>query len=74
MLPSIPKTMKAVLLNAYKDPLIVKEVPVPVPSSGQVLVKMEASPINPSDLAYLTGTSIFQIIFCFPSKSFLNNS
>lgn len=75
MLPAIPKTMKAVFLNAYKEPLVVKEVPVPIPSSGQVLVKMEASPINPSDLAFLTGSSIFQInfYFIFPKNNIKNN-
>ena len=60
MQPSIPKMMRAVILNAASQALEVKEVPVPQPASGQVLIKMEASPINPSDLGVLTG------IFFFP--------
>jgi NADPH:quinone reductase-like Zn-dependent oxidoreductase len=30
------------------------------PTGGQVLVKMEAAPINPSDLAILTGAADFE--------------
>lgn len=66
MLPSIPKTMKSVILSAFNEPISVQEIPVPTPSSGQVLVKMEASPINPSDLLYLSGTShIIYFLFIY---------
>eukprot|EP00301_Raphidiophrys_heterophryoidea_P016070 c2525_g1_i1.p1 GENE.c2525_g1_i1~~c2525_g1_i1.p1 ORF type:complete len:361 (-),score=95.97 c2525_g1_i1:316-1398(-) len=34
----------------------VQEVDVPVPKSGEVLVKVECSPINPSNLSALQGT------------------
>ena len=33
----------------------VHEVPRPQPQSGQVLVRMESAPINPSDLQYILG-------------------
>src|SRR5260370_12593274 len=33
--------------------LSLKEVPIPVPSANEVLVRVEASPINPSDLGLL---------------------
>ncbi|KAF0682576.1 Aste57867_25308 [Aphanomyces stellatus] len=33
----------------------VREVDVPTPTSGQVLVKVECSPINPSNLSILKG-------------------
>ena len=36
-------------------PLRIEEVDVPLPKKGEVLVKMDSSPINPSDLALLTG-------------------
>lgn len=54
----IPETMRAVVLHAYDgspDSIRVEERPVPCPERGQVLVKMSASPINPSDLMFLKG-------------------
>jgi NADPH:quinone reductase len=48
---SIPAIMKAVFLEKEGGPLIVREVPVPVPGVGDVLVKIIAAPVNPSDLA-----------------------
>jgi len=35
--------------------LVVKEVPMPVPTKGEFLVKMEYSPVNPSDIAFVHG-------------------
>lgn len=49
------KTMKAVILSEFGQQLQVQEIPIPKPASGQVLIRMEASPINPSDLAFLHG-------------------
>jgi len=48
---SIPPTMKAVLLEKPGGSLVVKEVKTPIPGPGEVLVKMCAAPVNPSDLA-----------------------
>lgn len=48
---SIPETMQAVFLNEQGSSLIVKEDPTPIPGHGEVLVKIAAAPINPSDLA-----------------------
>lgn len=47
--------MKAALLEELNGPLIVKEVPIPKPKPGQVLVKMEASPIHPADFSLMRG-------------------
>jgi NADPH:quinone reductase len=50
--------MRAVQLRAYDDNLqsiAVAEVPVPCPGPGQVLIRVAASPINPSDLMFIRG-------------------
>ena len=38
-----------------EDVLHVRDVPAPAPGRGQVLVRMIASPVNPSDLLYVAG-------------------
>jgi NADPH2:quinone reductase len=55
---SIPSVMKAVFLEKEGGPLIVREVPTPVPAHGEVLIKMAASPINPSDLARIRNAHL----------------
>jgi NADPH2:quinone reductase len=54
----LPSKMKAVLLQTYtKDPnaLTLAELPLPTLKKGQVLIKMAAASINPSDLSFLKG-------------------
>lgn len=53
-----PNTMKAVQQFEQGGKLILVELPVPRPTKGEVLVKMAASPINPSDLSFLKGTYV----------------
>ncbi len=51
--------MQAVRFEVCGNPvevLTVKNVQRPVPGRGDVLVRMLASPINPSDLAFIAGT------------------
>jgi NADPH2:quinone reductase len=62
MSPSIPQRMKAIVLDAYHEvaaeavaSLKVMEQPVPMPQRGQVLVKVDAAPCNPSDVLFLQG-------------------
>jgi NADPH:quinone reductase len=43
--------MQAVFLEKPGGPLVVRDVKIPAPGTNEVLVKMSASPINPSDLA-----------------------
>ncbi len=52
---NIPKKMTAVILKESGSTPIISEIDVPKPGPGEVLVKMHASPINPSDLAFLAG-------------------
>jgi len=50
---SIPANMRAVFIDKQGGSLITKEVPIPVPGTGEVLVKIAAAPINPSDVIRL---------------------
>lgn len=59
---SLPKTNKGIALNLVNDfdapfseRIRILEKPMPELEPGQVLVKMLAAPINPSDLVYLKG-------------------
>lgn len=57
-LPPIPATMKALELRSSDggpDSLALIEKPVPQPNQGEVLVRVAASPVNPSDLMFLRG-------------------
>ncbi|HJZ39410.1 MAG TPA: zinc-binding dehydrogenase [Bacteroidales bacterium] len=51
MKPILPETMQAVCLGEEEGQFMTRSVPVPRPGKGEVLVKMAAAPINPSDLA-----------------------
>jgi NADPH:quinone reductase-like Zn-dependent oxidoreductase len=58
MASDLPKTMRALCLTAYDgrpESLQVTEMPVPQPGPGQVLVRVAAAPINPSDLTFVRG-------------------
>jgi NADPH2:quinone reductase len=51
---SIPETYKALISDGSGEPIL-KEFPVPKPSTSQVLIKVEFSPINPTDLLRFKG-------------------
>jgi NADPH2:quinone reductase len=53
-----PGTMQAVFLEKPGGPLVVKEVKIPVPGPGEVLIKMAAAPINPSDISQIKNAHI----------------
>ena len=55
---AIPVTMQAVQIEHSGGPLRVQRIPVPRPGPGEVLVKIAASPINPSDLSLLEGSCV----------------
>lgn len=55
---NIPKTMRALEMHAEDgkpESLKLVEKAVPSPRSGEVLIKVAAAPVNPSDLAFLKG-------------------
>lgn len=49
------KTMKAAVVHAFGQPLEIREVPVPTPGHGQVLVKIAASGVCHTDLHAADG-------------------
>jgi NADPH2:quinone reductase len=49
------ETMISVKIDRPGGKPVIQSVPVPEPGPGEVLVKMAASPINPSDLAAMKG-------------------
>jgi len=52
---SLPEVMFAIRQKEAGGPLSYEEVELPRPSQGEVLVKMDSAPINPSDLALIKG-------------------
>lgn len=52
----VPESMRAIRQHEPGGRLVVESVPVPLPGPGEVLIKMHASPVNPSDLALLRGS------------------
>ena len=51
----IPDMMAAIRQHQAEGELKTEQIAIPRPGPGEVLVKMDASPINPSDLAMLAG-------------------
>jgi len=47
--------MKAAVVRAFKEPLVIQEVPVPTPGAGQILVKIAASGVCHTDLHAADG-------------------
>jgi len=59
---SVQDKMKALVLESYNTNLVralygvkMMEIPVPGIAENQVLIKIEAAPVNPSDIAFLRG-------------------
>lgn len=49
------KEINALILDKYGELPHYSKKPIPVPKEGQLLVKVEASTINPSDKFFLQG-------------------
>jgi NADPH:quinone reductase len=60
---SLPDQMQAVVLRSYGEGwenITIDHQPVPRPGAGEVLVRVAAAPINPSDLAFMRGLYAFK--------------
>lgn len=57
MTTPIPQTMQAIYLEEENGKLQVRQLPVPNPGNGEVLVRMAASTINPSDIGFMYSTT-----------------
>jgi alcohol dehydrogenase, propanol-preferring len=51
----IPKTMQAAIVERYAAPLLIREVPVPEPGPGEVLLQLVASGVCHTDLHAADG-------------------
>ena len=52
----IPEKMKAVVVEEKSQTLTVQQIPISYPGSEQVLIRMAAAPINPSDIGFARGS------------------
>jgi alcohol dehydrogenase, propanol-preferring len=52
---AVPATMRAAVVEEFGKPLVVKEVPVPEPGFGQILIKVIASGVCHTDLHVRDG-------------------
>ena len=59
------KLMMAAVMEEPKAPLVYREMALPTPGRGEVLVKIEAAPVNPSDLSMLSGSYAVKPIYPF---------
>jgi NADPH:quinone reductase len=50
-------TMRAVVLDDFGGPLVPRELPIPEPGPGEVLVRVAASTVNPLDLKIRAGAA-----------------
>jgi alcohol dehydrogenase, propanol-preferring len=47
--------MKAAVVTAFKQPLVIEDRPIPEPGEGQILVKIEASGLCHTDMHAANG-------------------
>jgi NADPH:quinone reductase len=59
---TIPTTMRAAVLHDYQGAasITIEQRPTPQPKAGELLVKIIASPINPSDQMFIIGGYAFR--------------
>src|ERR1700761_7512963 len=49
------QTMRALVLESYNSPFKLSEIPRPIPQAGEVLVRIQASGLNPLDTKIRAG-------------------
>ncbi len=49
------RTMKAAVVRAFRQPLVIEEVPVPMPGAGQIQVRIQAAGVCHTDLHAADG-------------------
>ncbi len=59
--------MRAIFAEDGRGGIDIKTVPVPKPGKGEVLIRMAASPVNPSDLAVISNLSGRSQSYPFPA-------
>jgi len=52
---AIPKMMSAAVVEKFREPLVLRELPVPTPGPGQALVEIMASGVCHTDLHAADG-------------------
>lgn len=60
------ESMKCAILTGPREKLLVEDRELPRPKYGEILVKVEAAPINPSDVAFTQGT--YNFLDSYPTK------
>ncbi|KAF2835452.1 GroES-like protein [Patellaria atrata CBS 101060] len=55
MAESIPKKCKAAVIEKFNSPLVIKEMDVPKPASGEVLIKVHACGVCATDASIIAG-------------------
>ena len=58
--------MKAAAISAYKQPVVIVDLPKPTPGPGDLLVKVRAASVNPIDLKIRNGDVKALIRYSFP--------
>ncbi|NMP24088.1 quinone oxidoreductase family protein [Sulfobacillus harzensis] len=62
--------MRALYAKDPGEPLTIQEVEIPKPGPGEVLVRVEAAGINPSDMNNVDGRFPVTIFPCIPGRDF----
>ena len=56
-IPTTALQLRSLIKSTGELELSLTDVPVPVPADDEVLIRMEAAPVNPSDLGLLFGVA-----------------
>ena len=56
-LPDTFRQLRTLVTEEGKLELSLKDVPMPKPGDGDIIIRVEATPINPSDLGLLVGAA-----------------